>query len=75
MSLDHWMKDHFTLDEGLVLWLTLMCLQQVIPFLMTLQQAKAAGVTLSLLLLQCCPPSLQVADVPFGMSVLINSTA
>lgn len=71
MPLDYWLMDHFILHEGLVLWLTLItCLQQVIPFPITLQQAKAAAVTLSLLLLQCCSHSLQVADVLLGMSVL-----
>lgn len=70
MPLDH------THHGGLVLWLTLITrLQQVIPFPITLQQAKAVAVTLSLLLLQSCPHSLQVADVLFGKSVLINSRA
>lgn len=67
--------DH-THHGGLVLWLTLITrLQQVIPFPITLQQAKAVAVTLSLLLLQSCPHSLQVAEVQFGKSVLINSRA
>lgn len=44
MPFDHRMKDHFTLHEGLVLWLALiMCFQQVIPFPITLQQPKAAA--------------------------------
>lgn len=70
MPLDH------THHKGLVLWLALIThLQQVIPFLITRKQAEAVAVTLSLLLLQSCPHSLQVADVLFGMFVLINSRA